>query len=194
MSKRPIASTTMSSLSSSRGKNLMIFGLVIAAVAALGLILYLNLRSPGELEGLIRVAGLPRDHDNNAQFDGLDKPPPGGVHFDRWQNCGIYEEPIETGYAIHSLEHGAVWITYSPDLPPEQINQLQNQVSNQSFLLLSPFPGQGSPVVLTAWSVQLELDSVSDARLDEFIQRFRLGPTTPELGASCEGGVGQPSL
>lgn len=194
MSKRPITSSTTASSSSSRGKNLMIFGLVIAGVAVLGLILYLNLRSPGDIQGLTRVAGVSRDHDNNVQFDGLDKPPPGGVHFDRWQNCGVYQEPIETGHAIHSLEHGAVWITYAPDLPPEQISQLQDRVANQSFLLLSPFPGQSSPVVLTAWSVQLELESTNDARFDEFIQRFRLGPTTPELGASCEGGVGQPSL
>lgn len=194
MSKRPIGSTVTDSSRSSGGRNYLIWGLVIVAVAALGVVLYLNLRSPGEIQGLNRLAGLPRDHDNTAQFDGLDKPPPGGVHFDRWQNCGVYEEPIETGNAIHSLEHGAVWITYTPDLPPDQINQLQDRVANQSFLLLSPFPGQSSPIVMTAWSVQLELDSADDARLDEFIQRFRLGPTTPELGASCEGGVGQPSL
>lgn len=162
-------------------------------MVALGLILYLNLQSPGEIDGLVRVTGLSRNHDNSAQFDGLDKPPPGGVHYDRWQNCGVYDDPIQTGNALHSLEHGAVWITFREDLTQDEINRLRNRVANQSFLLLSPFPGQTSPVVLTAWGAQLELDSATDARFDEFIQRFRLGPTTPELGASCEGGVGQPT-
>jgi hypothetical protein len=139
------------------------------------------------------LTGLSRDHDNTVQYDGLDKPPAGGVHYDRWQNCGVYEEPIQTGNAIHSLEHGAVWITYSNQLAPEEIARLQDRVSTQSFLLLSPFPEQTSALVLTAWGVQLELDSATDSRLDQFIERYRLGPTTPELGASCEGGVGQPA-
>ena len=192
MSKRPISSSATATSNPTRVKNLVIWALVIAAVVALGLILFLNLRSPGEIEGLVRVAGLPQDHNNNAQYDAPDKPPAGGVHYDRWQNCGVYEEPIEIGNALHSLEHGAVWITYSPELPADQVSRLQERVSSQSYLLLSPYPGQESPLVLTAWGVQLEASSATDSRVDEFIQRFRLGPTTPELGATCEGGVGQP--
>lgn len=170
----------------------MIWGIVILAVVALGLVLFLNLRSPGEIEGLVRIAGLPRDHNNTVQFDDLDKPPAGGVHYDRWQNCGVYTEPISTGNALHSLEHGAVWISYSPELAADQVSRLESRVSSQTFLLLSPFPGQTSPIVLTAWGAQLELESATDSRIDEFVQRFRLGPTTPELGAACTGGVGQP--
>lgn len=192
MSKRPVGQRTTTASNPATIRNIVIWGLVIAAVAALGLILYLNLRSPGEIEGLVQLTGLPRDHDNAAQFGGLEKPPAGGVHYDRWQNCGVYDEAIETGHAIHSLEHGAVWITYNDDLPQEDVARLQDRVGSQSFLLLSPFPGQSSPLVLTAWGVQLELESAGDARLDDFIERYRLGPTTPELGASCEGGVGQP--
>lgn len=193
MSKRPITRQTANASNSSRVQNIIVWGLVIAAVAALGLILYLNLRSPGEIEGLVQLAGLSRDHDNEVQFEGLDKPPAGGVHFDQWQNCGVYEEAIETGHALHSLEHGAVWITYSDALAQGEVTRLQDRVSSQSFLLLSPFPGQTSPLVLTAWGVQLELESATDSRLNQFIERYRLGPTTPELGASCEGGVGQPA-
>ncbi len=192
MTKRPVNRSAATKSSIGPGKTAAIWGLVILVVVALGLVLYLNLRSPGEIEGLVRVAGLSREHDNNARYDGLDKPPLGGIHFDRWQNCGVYAEPVNIGNAVHSLEHGAVWITYRPDLPANQISRLQDRASRQSFMLLSPFPGQSSPIVLTAWSVQLEVESANDARIDQFIQRFRLGPTTPELGATCEGGVGQP--
>lgn len=192
MSKRPIAQRTAPASNTTSVRNVVVGGLVIAAVAALGLLLYLSLRSPGDIEGLVQLTGLARDHDNTAEFEGLDKPPAGGVHYDQWQNCGVYDEPIQTGHAIHSLEHGAVWITYNGALAPGDVASLQNRVASQSFLLLSPFPEQSSPLTLTAWGVQLELESASDGRLDEFIQRYRLGPTTPEPGASCEGGVGQP--
>ena len=43
-------------------------------------------------------------------------PPAFGAHLGAWQNCGIYDQPVEVGHALHSLEHGAVWLTYSPDL------------------------------------------------------------------------------
>jgi hypothetical protein len=109
-----------------------------------------------------------------------------------WQNCGIYDKPIPTENAVHSLEHGAVWVAYQPELPAADIEALQQQAQGERYLLLSPYPGLRSPVVLTAWQVQLELDSVGDERVWEFIDEYRQGPTTPEPGASCQDGVGTP--
>ena len=63
---------------------------------------------------------------------------------------------------------------------------------DEEYLLLSPYLDLASPVVLTAWEVQLQLDSVDDTRLTEFINRYQQGPTTPEKGATCSDGVGTP--
>ena len=41
-------------------------------------------------------------------------PPVFGAHFAEWQNCGIYAAPVALGNALHSMEHGAVWLTYRP--------------------------------------------------------------------------------
>ena len=57
------------------------------------------------------------------------------------------------------------------------------------YSLLSPYPGIDSPVVLTAWGVQLSVDSATDQRVAEFVAEFANGPQTPEPGASCDGGV-----
>jgi hypothetical protein len=118
-------------------------------------------------------------------------PPMGGPHYGRWQNCGIYETAVDPGFAIHSMEHGAVWITYHPDLPREQIDALQNRVRGQAYLLLSPYPDQSSPIALTVWDIQLTVESADDERIDQFIRRYR-NARGPEQGASCTGGVGQP--
>ena len=42
-------------------------------------------------------------------------PPVGGPHNAVWQNCGFYSQYLNNVNAVHSLEHGAVWITYDPD-------------------------------------------------------------------------------
>ena len=84
----------------------------------------------------------------------------------------------------------APWITYRPDLSAEDVETLQEMVRGESYLLLSPFEGLKGDVVATAWSVQLETDSVSDARLEQFIDRYRGGG--PEPGAPCTGGLGTP--
>jgi hypothetical protein len=116
----------------------------------------------------------------------------GGTHHDIWQNCGIYDEPLEAENVVHSMEHGAVWISYQPELSDDDVNTLRDLVRGERFIVLSPYPGLQSPVVLTAWGVQLELNSVEDDRVEEFIDRYQVGPQTPERGATCSDGVGQP--
>jgi hypothetical protein len=38
----------------------------------------------------------------------------------------------------------------------------------------------------------LEVDDLNDRRVNQFIERYRLGPTTPERGAACTNGIGEP--
>lgn len=119
-------------------------------------------------------------------------PPIGGPHFAEWQNCGIYSQPVRNENAVHSLEHGAVWITYRPDLPADQVDRLRSLVRGRSYALLSPYPDLPAPVVASAWGLQLRVESASDERLSRFLVKYMQGPQTPEPGAVCYAGVGQP--
>ncbi len=113
-------------------------------------------------------------------------PPVGGPHYAMWQACGFYAEPVVTEQAVHSLEHGAIWITYRPDLPVEDIEALRLMASEIRHVLASPWPSLSHPVVASAWGRQVRLDSVDDPRLDSFIQRFLMGRQAPEPQGSCE--------
>lgn len=119
-------------------------------------------------------------------------PPVGGRHHPSWQNCGVYTQPIASENAVHSLEHGAVWITYHPDLPADEVAKLQTLTRQSGFRLLSPYPDLPSQVVISAWGYQLQLEQADDARLMQFIRSFEQSPRAPEPGAPCTGGVGQP--
>lgn len=120
-------------------------------------------------------------------------PPAGGEHDPVVQNCGVYTEPIASAKAVHSLEHGAVWITYRSGLDQQQINVLTELANARDYTLLSPMDALGAPVVLTAWDIQLEVDDASDVRVEPFLAKYVQGEQTPEPGAPCSGGFGDPA-
>jgi hypothetical protein len=138
-----------------------------------------------------RFTGLSRNHvQGPVQYP--QTPPVGGDHAPVWQNCGYYAEAIPTERGVHSMEHGAVWLTYRPDLPATEVAVLRRLAQKQGYVLVSPFPALPTPVVASAWGLQLQLPSATDARLAEFVRLYRQGPQTPEPGAACTGGSGTP--
>lgn len=114
----------------------------------------------------------------------------GGDHNPVWQTCtgAVYPEPIPQENATHSLEHGAVWVTYRPDLPSDQVAELRQLVDGQPYRLLSPYPGLPTPVSVQAWGRQLTTTSTSDPRITAFLDTYTQGPQTPEQGATCSSG------
>ena len=122
-------------------------------------------------------------------IDYKEKPPMGGPHNVVWQTCGAYDAPIHNEHAVHSLEHGAIWITYRPGLAGDQLQTLKTLAADD-FMLLSPYPGLDHPIVASAWNHQLSFDSADDPALRAFIAKYKNNPeTTPEFGASCLGGT-----
>lgn len=116
-------------------------------------------------------------------------PAVGGDHSPVWTNCGIYTKPIEQMRAVLSMEHGAVWITYRPDLPAAQLQKLTKLAEASGYVLLSRYPGQATRVTATVWGVQLALDTADDPRLRSFLTIYVQGEQTPEPCAPCTGGV-----
>jgi hypothetical protein len=126
----------------------------------------------------------------NHSVDPIDyemSPPAGGEHHPIWQNCGFYEEPVIPEHAVHSQEHGAVWITYDPELDSDQIAALEQLATENQYLLVTPFLDLPAPVVASAWGAQLRLDRVDDPRLPAFIRQY--AGNGPEPGAPCSGGT-----
>ncbi|MBK8430407.1 MAG: DUF3105 domain-containing protein [Chloroflexi bacterium] len=144
-----------------------------------------------DIPGLVQAPSPPSgEHDDNLQISFGELPPFGGPHNSVWQNCGIYVNPVRPEHAVHALEHGAVWITYQPDLAEAELSALTARVRSRNYVLVSPYPEQRSPIVLTAWGIQLELEDSADERFLAFLDAFEQGPQTPEPGGACSGGLG----
>lgn len=146
----------------------------------------------GQIDGVVAVEVTSARHVNGAVNYNA-SPPAGGDHNGAWQNCGFYTTALVPEHVVHSLEHGAVWITYSPDADAADVAAIEQLADQHDYVLASPYADNPSPFVLTAWARQLELDSIDDARVAQFLDLYlQNGPTTPEPGAACSGAVGVP--
>ena len=120
-------------------------------------------------------------------------PPTRGPHNALWQNCGFYTKAVIDENAVHSLEHGAVWITYTEAANPAARSKLAALAKANRYVLVTPYPANPAPFVLSAWGRQLKVDSIDDLRVARFIDIYAAdGPTVPEVGAACSGALGVP--
>ena len=176
-----------------RGRGVVVAVALVAAVAVLALavlvpVLVQDQRTEQSTASGVTLAAvkvyedLPRDHvDGDVDYD--TSPPAGGPHDPEWLDCGAYDAPVRDENAVHDLEHGAIWITYAPDLGSADVAALADVLPDNG--LLSPYDGLPAPVVVTAWGRQLALTGADDPRLKMFVDAFGDGHTG-QLAAKVE--------
>lgn len=120
-------------------------------------------------------------------------PPVGGDHSPRWMNCNgdVYKNAVPEVNAVHSLEHGAVWVTYNEKASKGDLDALAGTVSKTPYTLMSPDKEQAGTIVLSAWGKQLTVDKADDPRVAQFFTKYVQGPQTPEPGAACTNGLAE---
>jgi hypothetical protein len=174
----------------------------VAAVGVLGAVLATLVLRPARapdvavpemIDGVVTLPSLAPEH-LAAPVAYEQIPPVGGTHSPAWQNCGMYSEPVIDELVVHSLEHGAVWLAYRPDLAADQVEQLRQLARGRPYVLLAPHERIPSPVVATAWGLQLAVNDPADVRLAQFVAKYQQGPQAPEPGAACTGGSGVPDV
>lgn len=173
-------------------RGLWLAGALGALVLILGAVFWAQRGSTADLSAVVEYPDMEQGHqDGTLTYE--QTPPVGGVHNAAWQNCGIYDAPVSNEYAVHSLEHGAVWITYdAAAITGQDLETLRNHARARPYTLLSPYEGLPSPIALSAWGVQLQVEESDDPRISAFIAQYRQGPQTPEPGAVCSGAIGEP--
>ncbi|BDZ54183.1 DUF3105 domain-containing protein [Agromyces marinus] len=184
-----------------RNRLIAIWGSVGAGVVIVGLVaasIVLAPRSPSytaggegaEIEGVATFENSSAHVETPVDYE--QTPPAGGEHHPYWLNCGVYEEPVPNEYAVHSQEHGAIWVTYDADaLTDDELSTLRS-VLPSTYVILSPFDGLPAPIVLSGWNVQLEVDEADDPRIAEFVEEYWQSSDVPEPGASCTGAIDAP--
>ncbi|MGW6981899.1 DUF3105 domain-containing protein [Streptomyces sp. NPDC054932] len=147
-------------------------------------------KQPVEGEQLWEAKKLGRNHvETPVKYEM--NPPVGGDHHPRWMNCNgdVYKSPVPEVNAVHSLEHGAVWVTYNEKAPRADVDKLAATVGKTPYTLMSPIKEQTGSIMLSAWGKQLTVDSADDPRVAQFFTKYVQGEQTPEPGAACTSGL-----
>lgn len=105
-------------------------------------------------------------------------PPTSGNHWSTPLRDGIYDTQKPDEGAIHSLEHGRVWITYKPDIGQETIDAIKDGLKGQFGIIVSPRAANETDIALAAWTrldtFNLNEDGTVDIkRILDFTQRYR---------------------
>ncbi|MFD5816951.1 DUF3105 domain-containing protein [Streptomyces sp. NPDC127038] len=121
------------------------------------------------------------------------EPPVGGDHLQVWMNCNgdVYTKPVNNMNAVHSLEHGAVWVTYNSKASQADVKALAAKVRKTPYTLMSPVEDQKDPIMMSAWGKQRTVTGANDKNVDAFLAEFVQGKQTPEPGAACTNGLSQ---
>lgn len=146
--------------------------------------------SGAEIEGVETFENATKHVEGTVDYP--QTPPAGGEHNIRWLNCAVYDDPQQNEYAVHSLEHGAVWVTYDPEQTTAADVETLKGFLPGDYVILSPYAGMDTPVAVSAWNAQLKLDSADDARIGEFFEEYWRSQDVPEPGASCTGAIDGP--
>lgn len=94
---------------------------------------------------------------------------------------GIQTQPIQDKVSVHNLEHGGIIIHYRPDIAAadlERITSLARDLQRQNqCLVVVPRDNLKYPIVVTAWTYMLPLDTVDTVKITNFFtDRVGQGP------------------
>ena len=129
----------------------------------------------------------------DADVSYASSPPVSGEHSLQPNPCGVLASQPRDENMVHTLEHGAVGILYSPELDPEEIKQIEALVSDfPSHTFSAPYQPMDTPVTVVAWAHLMRTDGYDEDAMREFIDVFRQNADAPETQQDCDNTEEEP--
>jgi hypothetical protein len=105
-------------------------------------------------------------------------PASSGPHYDTPAPWGIKDNEVIDEIFVHNLEHGGIVITYRPDLPAEQLEELKQAFGqlppspqfNNVKAILTPRSKNERPISLAAWRYTYDMDTVNAEDIIKFYE------------------------
>jgi hypothetical protein len=110
-------------------------------------------------------------------------PPSSGPHYPVWANFQEYTAPLDEGYLVHSLEHGAVALLYKCEATApgcaqtiDSLRKIRDSLASDPScdssirvrVIIAPFPRLDVPVAAVAWGITYKAECVDVPTLTQF--------------------------
>ena len=110
-------------------------------------------------------------------------PPCSGPHYPVWANFQEYSAPLDEGYLVHSLEHGAIALLYKCDpatdackVTIDALRKIRDAMPTDPTcdpairvrVVIAPFPKLDTPIAAAAWGITYKADCVDVPTLTQF--------------------------
>jgi hypothetical protein len=178
-----------------RRLNVILAALGAIAVIAVGLWWWQSHNAQSRFDALVadgqaalrKVETLPdlgRTHLAAGQTQIYDSPyPTSGPHETTWTRTGFHSDPQRPTQIVHALEHGNI-VIYHDTPEAEVLATLKDWAGlyggQWDGVVLTPGPGIGKAVIMTAWRKILRLDPFDPAAAAAFVDAYRgRGPEHP---------------
>ena len=93
-------------------------------------------------------------------------PPTSGKHYENWAPFGVYDEPVDDGFAVHNMEHGGVVVWYGPDVTPTMVEGIESTIDDGEKWILAPRKGLKG-IASSAWTKLLTCDDDALTKLGD---------------------------
>lgn len=115
-----------------------------------------------------------RDHvPAGTSVDYQTDPPTSGSHLAQAEEWGVFTSEIDDMAAVHSMEHGGIWISYK-DIGDEEIATLEDiGKQNSQSALVSPRSGNDTKIVITSWGKMMRLETADKALIQKYIDTYK---------------------
>lgn len=116
-----------------------------------------------------------------SEVDYATDPPTSGPHYPVWATYKTYLEPVNPGFLVHSLKHGAIVITWRCDNGcAEDLTALRELINGRAQdprcdallyhrIVVAPRPDQDHTLVASAWGHSFKADCFDLPALTAFI-------------------------
>ena len=118
-----------------------------------------------------------------SHIDYATNPPSSGQHYGVWAAYQTYDFPVPRGYWVHSLEHGAVVISYNcPEGCPDEVAEAESLIASLPVdprcvpydldrqVILTPDPHLDTRWAMSSWGHTLRADCIDAAAFADFYE------------------------
>lgn len=166
--------------------NKVFIGIItVLSVGLIGVAVMSNRNKPETPRPGVAQEDKGQKHVNEGEVTyGGKEPPTSGPHSSPypWE---YYDQELSDSRVIHNMEHGGVYISYSPDLPADQIAKIRALFSapfsrekfQPSKALISPRKANDAPIIMSSWNRSQKFQQFDEeAMVDYYLKNIGKSP------------------